>query len=391
MDSSGEITLADIGQRGRLAQAVSAKTRQHMLQPDTRKHPPSFSAGDIQALTGLDKSQYDYRIKSGGLPIGTLTPGGSRREFSLTEARQWVRTVRKNELRPDGAAAVTIAVGNFKGGVTKTTTAITLAQGLSLRGHRVLVIDCDPQGSLTALFGILPDREVSEAATLAPLLTGQVSSVRSAIQPTYWDGIDLVAAAPVLYAAEFLLGMRQGEAPGFEVWRVLDQGLADVRADYDVIVIDTPPALGYVTINALMAANGIIMPLPPLALDFMSSGQFWSIFDDVVKQTSPKAAREKKFSFINVLPARVVTTDPTSIGVLKWMSTAYADWMMPVQVPNSAAASTASANFGTVFDSAVGNTRTVRRAADAYEKVTELIQAQLQAVWLKQAKEVVHG
>ena len=104
---------------------------------------------------------------------------------------------------------MTIAVGNFKGGVSKTTTAMALAQGLSLRGHRVLAIDTDPQGSLTTLFGVLPDTMVEDEQTIAPIVYGDETSVRSAIQTTYWDGIDLIAAAPSLFGAEFVLPARQ--------------------------------------------------------------------------------------------------------------------------------------------------------------------------------------
>ena len=82
----------------------------------------------------------------------------------MPDVRAWTRELRTSRMRPPGAEAITVAVANFKGGVTKTTTAVTLAQGLSIRGHKVLVIDCDPQGSLTTLFGILPDAEV-EAET----------------------------------------------------------------------------------------------------------------------------------------------------------------------------------------------------------------------------------
>jgi chromosome partitioning protein len=130
-----------------------------------------------------------------------------------------------------------------KGGVGKTTTAMTLAQGLALKGHKVLVLDCDPQGSLTTLFGILPDTEVDESQTILPVCLGQESSIAPSIQNTYWPGLDLVCAAPLLFAAEFGLPARQMRETDFEFWNVLNQALDDVRDEYDVIIIDTPPAL----------------------------------------------------------------------------------------------------------------------------------------------------
>ena len=223
-------------------------------------------------------------MSRGDLPQGALNEVGNRRQFTLAEVRTWVREYRKDSLRPAGAEAVTVSIANFKGGVGKTTTAVTLAQGMSLLGHKVLVIDTDPQGSLTTLFGILPDSEVEEEDTILPLVMGAETSIRYAIRPTYWDGIDLVPAAPLLFGAEFALPARQTKEEGFEFWNVLNYGIDDVRGDYDVIVIDTPPALSYTTINALLASNGIIMPLPPSTLDFASAAQFWSLFSDLTTQ-----------------------------------------------------------------------------------------------------------
>ena len=142
--------------------------------------------------------------------------------------------------------------------------------GLSIRGHKVLVIDCDPQGSLTTLFGILPDAEVEAEHTILPLCLGEQESVEYAIRSTYWDGIDLIPATSVLFSAEFALpGRQRDEGQRFQFWNVLHYGIEQARQTYDVIIIDTPPALSYVTINAMMAADGIITPLPPNALNLI--------------------------------------------------------------------------------------------------------------------------
>ena len=122
------------------------------------------------------------------------------------------RTYRHEKMLPPGQRSICIAVANFKGGVSKTTSAMVLAQGLSLRGHRVLAIDIDPQGSLTTLHGILPETEVSEEMTISPLCQGTADDITPAIRSTYWDGLDLVAAAPFLFGAEFALPARQMEA-----------------------------------------------------------------------------------------------------------------------------------------------------------------------------------
>ena len=382
------VQLSDIGAQSERAQKVLAKVRKTVLAPQAAKNAPRFSSAQMAALVGLDTRQVDYRAKKEGstLPSGTMNASGSRREFLLSEARQWTREIRADRLRPEGAEAIVIAVANFKGGVTKTTTAVTLAQGLSLRGHKVLAIDCDPQGSLTTLFGILPDTEVEGDQTILPLCTGDEQSIEYAIRPTYWDGIDLVPATAQLFAAEFSLPSRQKTEEDFQFWNVLHYGIEQARQDYDVIIIDTPPALSYVTINAMMAADGLITPLPPNALDFASSVQFWGLFYDLTHQLSDHGKRPKTYEFVNVLLAKVDTSDVATNVVREWITAAYGPKVLPIEIPKTATAATASAEFGSIYDLKPGSasSRTIKRAVDAYEQFVEAIELQVLGAWMRQ-------
>ena len=380
------IRLEDIAAQAERAVAMMEQIRAAMLAPSARKAPPIFNLSQVSAMCGMEKGSFNHRMSKGDLPAGRLNAAGSRREFSLAEAQQWVREYRRAFLRPEGAEAVTISIGNFKGGVSKTTTAVTLAQGLSLLGHRVLVIDTDPQGSLTTLFGILPDTEVDESHTILPLAMGTETSIRYAIRSTYWNGIDLVCAAPVLFGAEFALPARQTQEPGFEFWRVLDLGIDDVRGEYDVIVIDTPPALSYTTINAFMASDGIIMPLPPNALDFASASQFWSLFSDLATELLTKRGLSKEFDFIHVLLARVDSADAASNVVRQWIGQTYAEKVLPVEIPKTAVTGVTSAEFGTVYDVSRydGSARTFKRARDAYDSFVGHVEGSVRDVWARQ-------
>lgn len=391
--SPAPISLADIADQAERAVAMMAQIRTAMLAPTARKAPPVFNLSQLAGLCGIEKGSLSHRLSKGDLPAGRLNESGSRREFSLDEARSWIREYRKELLRPAGAEAVTISIGNFKGGVSKTTTAVTLAQGLSLLGHRVLVIDTDPQGSLTTLFGILPDTEVEEGDTILPLAMGTETSIRYAIRSTYWNGIDLVSAAPVLFGAEFALPARQTQEPGFEFWRVLDLGIDDVRDEYDVIIIDTPPALSYTTINAFMASNGIIMPLPPNALDFASASQFWSLFSDLTAELLTNRGLSKEFDFIHILLARVDSTDAASNIVRQWIGQTYAEKVLPVEIPKTAVTGVTAAEFGTVYDVAKydGSARTFKRARDAYDSFVGHIDGSIRSVWAKQVQAAGQG
>jgi chromosome partitioning protein len=381
-------SLADIEHQAARVAAMMGHIRAAMLPPAARKSAPTLSAAQLAQLCHVDKSKIAYRLTRGDLPPGEMQ--GNRREWPMAEARQWIREFRAAHMRPEGAAGTTLTVANFKGGVAKTTSAVTLAQGLSMRGHKVLVVDLDPQGSATTLFGVLPDAEVEQEHTAMLLFSGAHEDLSYAVRESYWPGIDLVCAAPLLFGAEFALPARQTRDPGFEFWRVLDRGLDQARADYDVIVIDTPPALSYTTINAFMASNGIIMPLPPNALDFASSAQFWDLFSDLCNQLIRSRGQDKTFEFIDVLLSRVESNDAASTVVRQWVLEGYADKVLPIEIPKTAVTATASAEFGTVYDLPRGamNAKTFARARDAYDRMCELVEQQIQAVWATQLEQL---
>jgi chromosome partitioning protein len=379
------INLDQFGEIADQAGSVIDRVRDKMLSPDARKRPPVFTAVQIANLCNVDKVKIAYTAKKGKLPTGTKN--GQRLEWTLAETREWARHLRSDSLRdPELAAAVVIAVANLKGGVGKTTTTLCLAQRLSLLGHRVLCIDLDSQGSLTHLFGILPDTEVSPENTVLPLCSGKTNSLRSAIQTTYWDGIDLIAAGQCLYNLEFLMPSRQRNEENFEFWRVLERGLDDCMSDYDVILLDTPPSMSYTTVMGLSAAQGLVVPLPPSALDFASTQQFFSIASEVLTGLYRSNNTEKSFSFINVLINKP-DKDAISSSVRQWITASFGGMVLPVEIPKTSAASTATAAQGTAYDldSSV-NPKTLKRALDEYDKLGDFIEGQMLSVWSADAE-----
>lgn len=372
------IKLNDFSAISTRCSKVVEKVRKTMLMPNAVKKSPLFQTPQLAALTGLDDvKKVDYLAKRGDLPAGHIPATSKRRVFSVPEVREWTRKLRAHKLRPEGAEALTVSIVNFKGGVTKTTTAVTLAQGLALRGHRVLLIDADPQASATTLFGIIPELEIQEEQTLLPLCRGDQESIEYAIRPTYWEGIDLVPAVNDLFAAEFELPARQMSLKSFQFWNVLHNGIDNARLNYDAIIIDTPPALSYITINALMAADGLVMPLPPSALDFLSSSQFWGLASSLTSGLKKHGA-EKEFEFIDILPSKVDPEDSSVPVVKKWIDGAYQDKVVSVEIPKTLTAASASAEFGTVYD------QPRKHVTAAYDRFVEHVEQQLNFGWRRQ-------
>jgi chromosome partitioning protein len=153
-------------------------------------------------------------------------------------------------LKSHGPARV-IALCNQKGGVGKTTTTISLGGALAEYGRTVLMVDFDPQGALSAGLGI----NTHDTTTIYDLLIGREKDVRKAIQPTKVKGIHIIPANIDLSASEVHLVSEVARE------QILARILKPVLDDYDVVLIDCQPSLGLLTVNALTAAHGVLIPL----------------------------------------------------------------------------------------------------------------------------------
>lgn len=248
------------------------------------------------------------------LPQGRSETDGGAKWFALDEVlrlrahfgQEGSKAKEYLPYRPKSQPAKIVSVANFKGGVGKTSTAAHLAMSAALDGYKVLVIDLDSQGSMTSIFG---GKVSDEWQTVFPLIArhygetaqrenqARVSrgdlpiaiddtindamkiTCTDLIQPTHWPNIDLIGAQLNLYWAEFQIPVWRMAARGWKLWDALTDRLeADgVLDDYDIIFLDTPPALGYLTINGLAAADILLVPLGASFLEFDSMGRFFDM------------------------------------------------------------------------------------------------------------------
>ena len=282
--------------------------------PDGQKKLRKFSTWEICRYLIPVAPAHLRRVlnKHPELPQGE--GAGNAKRFSLEDiltlrnhfAEEGVSTKEYRPYRPEGLPAKVVAVANFKGGVGKTSTAAHLAMSAALDGYKVLVVDLDSQGSMTSIMGgqvqdewqtIFPllardyamqvqaenrvraaaaEPEIPMDETLTEALT---ISLKDVVQKTHWPNIDLIGAQLNLYWAEFQIPVWRMALRHWALWDALSSALDSGGAldEYDIILLDTPPALGYLTINALAAADIIMVPLGASFLEFDSTGRFFDM------------------------------------------------------------------------------------------------------------------
>lgn len=375
MRPSTPIHLSEIGQMAAQGVATAEVVRMRALSPLGDKRPPTFSVSDVVGVLGKSIDWLKYRIRDGKEPKPVRE--GRRLYYSLEQMQQFCHENRREYLRPAGVQGLVLTVCNYKGGSTKTSTTVTLAQGLSLRGHKVLVVDCDPQGSATVLTGIAPDP--MQGQTIMAALTGEAQA-KDLIRTTYWSGLDLIAAAPILNHVESLLPQIEN------YWQSMAKVLEPLRKDYDVILIDTPPTLSLLPLTCLMAADGMVIPVIPNALDFVSSTQFLSVFAEIGAAFDQYGETPKAYEFVKVFLSRVDKQDQANASdVREMMRAAYGSLLMEVEIPKNTLMTGASTTFGTIYDEPKYRIPRPRlmRAKQPYEDFTQEIERSLCAAWAR--------
>jgi chromosome partitioning protein len=286
------------------------------LDPKGQKQLRLFSTWEItKYLIPVAPAHFRRVLRQNpDLPQGQTETEGGAKWFSLDEvlrlrahfAREGAKSRDYLPYRPKGLPAKIVSVANFKGGVGKTSTGAHLAMSAALDGYKVLVLDLDSQGSMTSIFG---GQVEDEWNTVFPVLArhygehlrkanqaridrGEVPvpldetvdqamamQVQDVIQKTHWPNIDLVGAQLDLYWAEFQVPVWRMHAPSWKLWDALSDRLTSdgLLTDYDLVVLDTPPALGYLTINALAAADIVLVPTGASFLEFESTGRFFDM------------------------------------------------------------------------------------------------------------------
>lgn len=411
-DNLAEKTVAPAPPAADLAIAADARAlseqlkamRERLFPPASMKTLRAFSSGEAAKLIGVSDG-YLRQLSLAGEGPQPETGAGGRRFYSLSDinalraylaeqalAKGNLGKARSYLPRRNGKAGEhvqVISVTNFKGGSGKTTSAVHLAQYLALTGHRVLAIDLDPQASLSALFGYQPELDLTGNDTLygAIRYDEEQKPLSQIIRQTYFPGLDLVPGNIELqefeHATPQALAARQsGKAAGPLFFARIQAALSTVEDDYDVVVIDCPPQLGYLTLSALCASTSVIVTVHPQMLDVASMNQFLFMTSDLLSVVR-EAGGTLNFDFLRYLVTRFEPNDGPQAQIVGFMRSLFGDRVLTAPMLKSTAVSDAGLTKQTLYEVGRENfTRaTYDRAVEAMNAVNGEIETLIHAAW----------
>lgn len=372
--------------------------RLETFPPNATKTLRDFSLGEAAYFLGVSTSNLK-KLHLEGKAVPPTVHAGGRRTYSaeqLLQLRHWLdrhgRAESKNYVphRRPGDKLQVIAVVNFKGGSGKTTTAAHLGQHLALTGHRVLAVDLDPQASLSALHGVQPELDRYPSIYEAIRYDDERKPVSSVIRKTNFPDLDLIPASLELQEYEYdtpLAMQNKTSLDGKTFWNRIENALEPVDSDYDVVVIDCPPQLGYLTLTALAAATSVLITVHPQMLDLMSMSQFLLMLGDLLK-TVNRAGGEVDLDWFRYLVTRYEPTDIPQAQMVGFMQSILASQMLQNQMLKSTAISDAGLTKQTLYEVERSSmTRsTYDRAIESMEAVNSEIRNLIHAAWGRRPK-----
>ncbi|MEM7567549.1 MAG: plasmid partitioning protein RepA [Pseudomonadota bacterium] len=385
------------------AEALSSQIRRmraRLFAPGETKTLRPFTSAETARLLGVSDSYLRHLARAGEGPAPATAANG-RRVYTLEQIHALrAHLAAKGEgkggrvalpRRRPGDHLQVLAVTNFKGGSGKTTTSAHLAQHLALRGYRTLAVDLDPQASLTSLFGCQPEADLEPGQTVyGAIRYDDPKPLASLVRPTYMAGLDLVPGHLELHEFEHdtprVLARR--EAAGAPFYARLAGALQSVEADYDVVVLDCPPQLGFLTLGALCAATGVLVTVHPQMLDIASMSQFLAMTSELMGVVE-EAGAKVELDFLRYVVTRHEPSDGPQAQVVGFLRGLFGDRVLTHTMLKSTAMADAGLTKQTLYETGRdGMTRsTYERAIDSLEAVNGEIEGLVRRAWGREGAE----
>lgn len=381
-----------------LEQGDQISKKLHLLSmqrfpPHAKKSLRSFSLAEVATYLGVSQSHLKKLHLEGKGPVPETSSSG-RRSYTagqMIELRQYLDQHGRSDARMyvphrrSGEKLQILAVVNFKGGSGKTTTAAHLAQYLALTGHRVLAVDLDPQASLSSLHGFQAELDQTKSLYDAIRYDDEKVSLSEIIRPTNFPGLDIVPANLELQEFEYDTPLAMTDRTsnvGRAFFTRISTALGEVDALYDVVVIDCPPQLGYLTITALTAATSVLITIHPQMLDVMSMGQFLLMLGNILEPIRAAGA-EVNLEWYRYLITRYEPTDQPQAQMVAFLHTLFGEFILKNQMLKSTAISDAGITKQSLYEvEKNAMTRsTYERAMDALDVVNGEIATLIHKAW----------
>jgi chromosome partitioning protein len=368
--------------------------RERMYPPHAEKALRHFMTNEVSKLTSIPESTLKTMSIEGKGPIPARRENNHRAYTlaQINELRRLFAEQKPSEAlrflphRRSGEHLQIVAIANFKGGSAKTTTSLHLAHYLGLHGYRVLAIDLDPQASLSAMFGAQPEMDVGDNETIYAVLRhdDRRRPIHEVIRKTYFAGVDLIPGniEVMEYEHEIPRVLAQRSAKGGLFFERLRLAIAEADADYDVVILDTPPSLGFLTLGAIYAATGMVVTVHPAMLDVASMSQFLLMMSDLIGVIQEAGATLRQ-DFFQYLITRHDPNDQPQAQIVSMLRLLFSEEvLMPTAIESTAieAAGLAKRSLYELEPGEIGRD-TFRRARESVDAVNEGIRGLIIESW----------
>lgn len=348
------------------------------LSGEERLLPLRFNVRQAAKLVGRSENTIRRAEDTSELPPAKKKESGVREGYTLADLNVMRHAFNTLPWREEHEEPVVLSFQNFKGGVGKSTTSVHAAQYFALQGYRVLMIDLDPQATATLLFGFTPATDIEEDQTALPFFESIEETLEYAVRSTHWPQLDLIPSNLQLYNAEYLIAA--DTSSGAMRFERLRDGIAQISQNYDIVILDPPPALGMISINALAACNALIVPTPPAVVDYASTVTFFQMLVSVI-ETLEKNGVHPAFKFLQVLPTRVDEQKMAQRVIRDGMKKIFGTEVISTALIDSSEYNTGSAEMRTVYEYTGPSNKTYKRCRANLDRVMSDIEEQVRLTW----------
>ncbi len=376
-----------IGQLAEAGEQMIERLRKTAFLPGKHKElNVRLGIAEAASLLGCSTNRIRMAEQDGRLPSPPETESGRRSGYDIPSLLNMRKVLGASPRRGPGDEPAIITVQNFKGGVGKSTVTTHLAHYLAISGYRVLVVDCDSQATTTTLFGFNPHMAIRREETLYPYLSIEPTQddLRYSVKPTCWPNVDLIPSNLQMFDVEYELAAAGSRGGGTLAsrFRKLKQGLHELAQDYDVVLLDPPPALGTISLAVMQAANALLVPLAATTPDYCSTVQFLSMMSQVIEQLQ-ESGIQVEYDFCRLLCSKFSSNDTSHAMIRGVMEKSFGAALLPVPIMESVEISHAALRMMTIYEleKPIGTPKTHKRCRTNVDEAMGQVEQLIRRRW----------